>query len=143
MARLTDEASLVNDVARAVFYVALTVWAYEEADGAASTAFAGRLGSVALMLIVRPLSAGGRLGRSIWTFLAAALAAELNVGATLNRLGADCVSTRNGATVASPSSSLRSACSWPSLDLFIVNIAFPAISGATSPAPDSPASPGS
>jgi hypothetical protein len=51
IALLTDEASAVNDVARAVFYVALTVWAYEEA-GRGVNSFRRALGAVALVLIV-------------------------------------------------------------------------------------------
>lgn len=49
--RLTNEGSTVNDLARAVFYVALTVWAYEElAKGV--NGFRRSLGAVALVLIV-------------------------------------------------------------------------------------------
>ena len=51
MARLTDEASTVNDLSRAVFYVALTVWAYEEAASGVN-GFRRALGAVALVLIV-------------------------------------------------------------------------------------------
>ena len=51
VALLTDEASAVNDVARAVFYVALTVWAYEEAASGVN-GFRRALGAVALVLIV-------------------------------------------------------------------------------------------
>ena len=47
MARLTDEASTVNDLARAVFYVALTVWAYEEAASGVN-GFGGRSGQLRL-----------------------------------------------------------------------------------------------
>ena len=55
MARLTDEASTVNDLARAVFYVALTVWAYEEAASGVN-GFRRALGAVALVLIVIAVS---------------------------------------------------------------------------------------
>ncbi len=55
MARLTDEASTVNDFARAVFYVALTVWAYEEAASGVN-GFRRALGAVALVLIVVAVS---------------------------------------------------------------------------------------
>jgi hypothetical protein len=48
---VTNEGSTVNDLARAVFYVALTVWAYEElANGV--NGFRRLLGAVALVLIV-------------------------------------------------------------------------------------------
>jgi hypothetical protein len=50
-AGLTDGAGAVNDVARAVFYVALTVWAYEEAARGVN-GFRRALGAVALVLIV-------------------------------------------------------------------------------------------
>ena len=51
IALLTSEGSTVNDLARAVFYVALTVWAYEElANGV--NGFRRSLGAVALVLIV-------------------------------------------------------------------------------------------
>ncbi len=55
VARLTDEASTVNDLARAVFYVALTVWAYEEAASGVN-GFRRALGAVALVLIVVAVS---------------------------------------------------------------------------------------
>ena len=55
MARLTDEASTVNDLARAIFYVALTVWAYEEAASGVN-GFRRALGAVALALIVVAVS---------------------------------------------------------------------------------------
>ncbi len=51
VARLTDAGATVNDVARAVFYVALTVWAYEEAANGVN-GFRRALGAVALALIV-------------------------------------------------------------------------------------------
>ena len=51
LARLTDDASTINDVARAIFYVALTVWAYEEAANGVN-GFRRALGIVALGLIV-------------------------------------------------------------------------------------------
>jgi hypothetical protein len=54
-AGLTDEASTVNDLARAVFYVALTVWAYEEAARGVN-GFRRALGAVALVLIVVAVS---------------------------------------------------------------------------------------
>jgi hypothetical protein len=50
IALLTSEGSAVNNLARAVFYVALTVWAYEElAKGV--NGFRRSLGAVALVLI--------------------------------------------------------------------------------------------
>ena len=55
IALLTDEASTVNDLARAVFYVALTVWAYEEAASGVN-GFRRALGAVALVLIVVAVS---------------------------------------------------------------------------------------
>jgi hypothetical protein len=51
VARLTDAGATVNDVARAVLYVALTVWAYEEAANGVN-GFRRGLGAVALALIV-------------------------------------------------------------------------------------------
>jgi hypothetical protein len=48
---LTDGAGTVNDVARAVLYVALTVWAYEEVARGVN-GFRRGLGAVALVLIV-------------------------------------------------------------------------------------------
>jgi len=51
ISRLTDQASTVNDVARAIFYIALTVWAYEEAASGIN-GFRRALGVVALVLIV-------------------------------------------------------------------------------------------
>ena len=51
MTWLTDEASTVNDVAHAVLYVALTIWAYEEAARGVN-GFRRALGAVALVLIV-------------------------------------------------------------------------------------------
>ena len=51
VARLTDDGSVIDDLARAISYVALTVWAYEEAaDGV--NAFRKALGVGALVLIV-------------------------------------------------------------------------------------------
>lgn len=50
VALLTDDGT-VNDVARAVSYVALTVWAYEEAARGVN-GFRRALGAVALLLIV-------------------------------------------------------------------------------------------
>jgi hypothetical protein len=51
VALLTSDASTVNDAARAVFYVALTVWAYEELARGVN-GFRRALGAVALLLIV-------------------------------------------------------------------------------------------
>ncbi len=48
---LSDATSAVNDVARAVLYVALTIWAYEEAANGVN-GFRRGLGAVALVLIV-------------------------------------------------------------------------------------------
>lgn len=51
VARITDEGDTVHDVARAVTFVALTVWAWEEAvDGV--NGFRKAVGVVALILIV-------------------------------------------------------------------------------------------
>ncbi len=50
-ARLADDGSTIGDLARAIFYVALTVWAYEEAAHGVN-AFRKALGTVALGLIV-------------------------------------------------------------------------------------------
>jgi hypothetical protein len=49
--RLIDDESAVHDVARAIFYVALTVWAYEEAATGVN-GFRRALGAIALVLIV-------------------------------------------------------------------------------------------
>jgi hypothetical protein len=51
VSRLTNDSDAVNDVARAVFYVALTVWAYEEAASGVN-GFRKATGAVALLLIV-------------------------------------------------------------------------------------------
>ena len=51
VALLTDDGSTVNDLARAVFYVALTIWAYEEAANGVN-GFRRALGAAALLLIV-------------------------------------------------------------------------------------------
>jgi hypothetical protein len=51
VALLTDDGSTVNDLARAVFYVALTIWAYEEVAHGVN-GFRRILGTVALLLIV-------------------------------------------------------------------------------------------
>jgi hypothetical protein len=51
VALLTDGAGALNDTARAIFYVALTVWAYEEAARGVN-GFRRALGAVALVLIV-------------------------------------------------------------------------------------------
>ncbi len=48
---LSDRAGTVNDVARAVLYVALAIWAYEEAARGVN-GFRKALGAVALALIV-------------------------------------------------------------------------------------------
>ncbi len=49
--RLATDGSTINDLARAIFYVALTVWAYEEAAHGVNV-FRKALGTVALVLIV-------------------------------------------------------------------------------------------
>ena len=51
MAWLTDDGSVVDDLARAISYVALTVWAYEEAASGVN-GFRKALGMGALVLIV-------------------------------------------------------------------------------------------
>ena len=51
VALLTGEGSTVNDIARAIVYVALTVWAYEEAANGVN-GYRRVLGAVALLLIV-------------------------------------------------------------------------------------------
>jgi hypothetical protein len=51
VAHLAARGSTVEDLARAIFYVALTVWAYEEAAHGVN-AFRRALGVVALALIV-------------------------------------------------------------------------------------------
>jgi hypothetical protein len=51
VAGLTNDSGTINDLARAVFYVALTVWAYEEAVYGVN-GFRKTLGVVALGLIV-------------------------------------------------------------------------------------------
>jgi hypothetical protein len=51
VARLSDDGGTVDDTARAVSYVALTVWAYEEAARGVN-GFRRGLGVVALALIV-------------------------------------------------------------------------------------------
>jgi hypothetical protein len=48
---LTDDGSTVNDLARATAYVALTIWAYEEAANGVN-GFRRALGTVALVLIL-------------------------------------------------------------------------------------------
>ena len=50
-AGLANDGSRINDFARAIFYVALTVWAYEEAVHGVN-GFRRMLGVVALGLIV-------------------------------------------------------------------------------------------
>jgi hypothetical protein len=51
ISRLSAEGGTVNDTARAVLYMALTVWAYEEAARGVN-GFRRGLGAVALVLIV-------------------------------------------------------------------------------------------
>ena len=51
MAWLTDDGSVIDDLARAISYVALTVWAYEEAANGVN-GFRKALGMGALVLIV-------------------------------------------------------------------------------------------
>ena len=50
-ARLTNDGSLIHDLARAISYVALTIWAYEEAATGVN-GFRKALGIGALVLIV-------------------------------------------------------------------------------------------
>lgn len=51
VALLTSEGSTVNDIARAIVYVSLTVWAYEEAVNGVN-GYRKVLGAVTLLLIV-------------------------------------------------------------------------------------------
>lgn len=51
MAWLTDDGTVIDDLARAISYVALTVWAYEEAANGVN-GFRRALGIGALVLIV-------------------------------------------------------------------------------------------
>ncbi len=51
VALLTGDGTTINDLARAVLYVALTIWAYEEAANGVN-GFRRALGAVALVLIV-------------------------------------------------------------------------------------------
>ena len=51
VSRLTNDSDAVHDVARAAFYVALTVWAYEEAANGVN-GFRKALGAITLLLIV-------------------------------------------------------------------------------------------
>ena len=51
VAWLTDDGSVIDDFARAISYVALTVWAYEEAANSVN-GFRRALGIGALVLIV-------------------------------------------------------------------------------------------
>jgi hypothetical protein len=51
VARLTDDGSAIHDISRAISYVALTVWAYEEAANGVN-GFRKALGIGALVLIV-------------------------------------------------------------------------------------------
>jgi hypothetical protein len=48
---LTDDGSTVNDLARATAYLALTIWAYEEAANGVN-GFRRALGTAALVLIL-------------------------------------------------------------------------------------------
>ncbi len=48
---LSDDGDTINDVARAISYVALTAWAYEEAVNGVN-GFRKAVGAVALVLIV-------------------------------------------------------------------------------------------
>ena len=50
-ARLANDGSMLDDLARAIFYVALAVWAYEEAAHGVN-GFRKALGAVALGLVV-------------------------------------------------------------------------------------------
>jgi hypothetical protein len=52
---LTDAGSTVNDIARTILYVALTVWAYEEVARGVNL-FRRALGVAALVLIVVALA---------------------------------------------------------------------------------------
>ena len=57
MARFTGDGSVIHDLARAISYVALTIWAYEEAtDGV--NGFRKALGIGALVWIVVALAQG-------------------------------------------------------------------------------------
>jgi hypothetical protein len=49
--RLADDGSTIGDLARAIFYVALTAWAYEETVRGVNV-FRKALGVVALVLII-------------------------------------------------------------------------------------------
>jgi hypothetical protein len=51
VARLTDDDSVIHDLSRAIFYVALTIWAYEEAATGVN-GFRKALGVAALVWIV-------------------------------------------------------------------------------------------
>jgi len=51
VAALTSDGSTIDDVARAIFYVSLTVWAYEEAAHGVN-GFRKALGTIALALVV-------------------------------------------------------------------------------------------
>jgi hypothetical protein len=51
VAWLTDDGSVIDDLARAISYVALTVWAYEEGANGVN-GFRKALGIGALVLIV-------------------------------------------------------------------------------------------
>jgi hypothetical protein len=55
VSRLTDDSTAIHDIARAVFYVALIIWAYEEAARGVN-GFRRALGAVALLLIVVDLA---------------------------------------------------------------------------------------
>jgi hypothetical protein len=55
VARLTDDGSVIHDLARAISYVALTIWAYEEAANGVN-GFRKALGIGALVWIVVALA---------------------------------------------------------------------------------------
>ncbi len=57
VAWLTDDGSVIDDLARAISYVALTVWAYEEAANGVN-GFRKALGIGALVLIVVAIARG-------------------------------------------------------------------------------------
>jgi hypothetical protein len=54
-ARLSDDGGAIHDAARALAYVGLTIWAYEEAASGVN-AFRRGLGAVALVLIAVALA---------------------------------------------------------------------------------------
>jgi hypothetical protein len=57
---LANDGSTIDDLARAIFYVAFTVWAYEEAAHGVN-GFRKALGAAALGFVVVAV-AGGRVG---------------------------------------------------------------------------------